>query len=133
MYVFVTLRFLEPSIDAKENAFDFYFTPLVSLKLLIPLVWEGDSFSVDITGFWAVWLMARYLLAGDCVTTEVFLLLRANELSGKIRVSLAVAIVGVCLPDIRELAKPINSLQVDSLFLALIDSPWWLAIARCNT
>lgn len=67
--------------------------------------------------------MVRFLLAGDYVTTELFLLLMAIELRGKILVSLVVAMVGVCFPDIRELANPINSLHVDSLFLALIDSP----------
>jgi hypothetical protein len=67
--------------------------------------------------------MVRFLLAGDYVTTELFLLLIAIELRGKILVSLAVTMVGVCFPDIREFASPINSLHVDSLFLALIDSP----------
>lgn len=133
MYVFATLRFLLPSIDAKETTLDLGLAAaLLSLKPRNS-VWARDAFSDDIYGFWAVWLTGLYLLTGDWATKEPFLLLKASELRGKMRVSLAIAIVGVCLPETLVVAKPMNSLQVDSLFRALIDSPWWCAIALWST
>jgi len=123
MYVFATLRFLLPSIEAKETTLDLVLVAaLFSLKPRIS-VEVREALSEDIFGFWAVWLTGLYMLTGDYATKEPFLLLMANELRGKIRASLAIAIVGVCLPDTLVVANPMNSLQVDSHFRALIDSP----------